>query len=250
VPDVPSSEPRLAPAPSPDASPVEPGPGASLWLERLAGALASFLPAPAHAAPAPADPSLPALVARLNRWAPSSADAAEYVPLAGRLLRGIAADVGAELPRELGGLYAALYLATGWQESCWRQYVRRGKALEPLRSSAGAVGLMQVHERVWRGFYDVDGLRFDVAYNGRAGGEILRHYLRDHAWKREEQRHGGARALARSSYAMYNGGPSQRARWRDRSTAPALRAIDAAFLQKYEAIQASGDRAVLACFAG
>jgi soluble lytic murein transglycosylase-like protein len=224
-------EPGLAPEPSSDAPPVGPEPGASLWLERLAGALASLLVAPAHAASAPADPSLAIVAARLNRWAPSRADAAEYVPLAGRLLRSIATDVGAELPRELSGLYEELYLATGWQESCWRQYVRRGNALEPLRSSAGAVGLMQVHERVWRGFYDVQGLRFDVAYNGRAGGEILRHYLRDHAWKREEQRHGGERALARSSYAMYNGGPSQRARWRDRSTAPALRAIDAAFLQ-------------------
>jgi hypothetical protein len=49
---------------------------------------------------------------------------------------------------------------------------------------------------------------------------------------------------------MYNGGPSQRARWRDPKTAPALRAIDAAFLQKYEAIQAGDDRAVLTCFAG
>jgi soluble lytic murein transglycosylase-like protein len=250
----PPAEPRPTsrPEPGPERGSPE-GPGARLRLDWLAGALASLLVTPAHAEPAapPSDePSVEALAARLNRWAPSPSDAAEYLPLAGRLLRHIAADVGAELPPELRGVYPPLFLATGWQESCWRQYVRRGSALVPLRSSAGAVGLMQVHERVWRGFYDVQGLRHDVTYNGRAGGEILRHYLRDHAFRREEQLHGGAPALARSAYAMYHGGPSHRARWRDPKTAPALRAIDAAFLEKFEALRAGNERAVLACFAG
>jgi hypothetical protein len=49
---------------------------------------------------------------------------------------------------------------------------------------------------------------------------------------------------------MYNGGPGHALRWRDPKGAPALRAIDAAFLQKYEALRAGGDAAVLACFAG
>jgi|GEM_PF-377806 len=256
--DLPAPPEAPPPAPSP-APPSSLGPGAArAWLPRLAGALGALLVAPAHAAPAFApplvraapDPALGALAARLNRWAPSPADAPQYVPLAGKLLRAIAGELVRELPGELRGVYPALVLATAWQESCWRQYVRRGAALAPLRSPAGAVGLMQVHERVWRGFYDVDGLRHDVAYNGRAGGEILRHYLRDHAFEHEEQRHGGARALARSAYAMYNGGPSQRARWRSPKTPAALRAIDAAFLRKYEAMRDGDEAAVLACFSG
>jgi soluble lytic murein transglycosylase-like protein len=236
-------------------------------LDRFAKALRTLLVAPAFAAPAsvradaasaPAEASsfdafsLQQLAFRLNHWAPSRADAREYVPLAGELLRGIADEVYGRsgLAREHSELFRALLLATGWQESCWRQYVRRGRALAPLRSPAGAVGLMQVSETVWRGFYELDALRWDVAYNGRAGGEILAHYLRDFAIARGEQRAGGAQALARSTYAMYNGGPGHMRRWRDPKTPGALRAIDASFLAKYRAIRAGDEAGPVACYAG
>jgi soluble lytic murein transglycosylase-like protein len=250
----PGSEP---PAPQPPAEPptapaLPPPEGALRGLERLARGLGALLSAPAHAAEAPAgDASLRLLARRLNAWAPSPADAHEYLPLAGRLLRRVAEDAHAEspLPGQRVAFFRALVLATGWQESCWRQFVRRGGALTPLRSSAGAVGIMQVSERVWRGFYDVEGLRRDVAYNGRAGSEILLHYLRDFALPREREV-GDARALARAGYAMYHGGPGHVLRWRDPKTAPALKAIDAAFLRKYDSLEAGDERAVLSCFAG
>ena len=189
---------------------------------------------------------------RLNRWAPSRDDFRDYLPLAGRLLRGVAGDVQHEgaLAAPYRDLYSPLLLAAGWQESCWRQYVRRAGRLVPLRSSTGDVGLMQVNERVWRGFYSVQALRSDVAYNARAGGEILLHYLRDFALARGEAKNGGLEALARATYAMYNGGPSALRRWRDPGAPAALRAVDAAFLRKYRAIRAGDEEALEDCYTG
>jgi len=69
-------------------------------------------------------------------------------------------------------------LATAWQESCWRQFVRRGgQIVRP--SPVGSVGIMQVNQCVWRGAYDQKGLLGDIAYNARARAEIVLHYLRD-----------------------------------------------------------------------
>jgi hypothetical protein len=108
---------------------------------------------------------------------------------------------------------------------------------------------MQVSERVWRGFYDVPSLRRDAGYNGRAGSEILLHYLRDYALPRARELP-DATALARAGYAMYNGGPGHALRWRNAKTPASLRRIDAAFLAKYQAIGKGDDGAVLACFTG
>ena len=235
----------------PSEEPPQPAPGpSSRLLDALGRALAALAAAPAYAAPGPGEDRT-ALARRLNRWAPSPADFREYLPLAGRLLRATAADVaGDSLGRPYQGLFPALLLATGWQESCWRQYVRRGGKLVPLRSPAGAVGIMQVNERVWRGFYDASGLRSDVSYNARAGGEILLHYLEDFAIARREDRAGGALALARSTYAMYNGGPGQMRRWREPGTPASLRAIDASFLEKYKALRAGDETALERCYTG
>lgn len=243
--------PGPAPAPVPEPPPAqEPAPSSQL-LPRLGRAFAALFVAPASAAPEPSR-EIAALAARLNRWAPSRRDFREYLPLAGRLLRGVAGDVHAQsgLGAQYGDLYTALFLAAGWQESCWRQFVVRGGRLVPLRSATGDVGILQVNERVWRGFYDLDGLRHDVAYNARAGGEILLHYLRDFALARGEERRGGREALARSTYAMYNGGPAARGRWRDAKAPTALRALDAAFLLKYKAMRADDEAALEDCYTG
>jgi hypothetical protein len=249
--------------PEPQAPPEPPPPDAphgSLWLERALGTLGALVSAPAAAVEAPGpervpgeapDPELRRLSARVSAWAPTRADAPSFLPLAGQLLRRVASDAhgAGPLPGERAPFFTRLVLATGWQESCWRQVVLRGPALVPLRSPAGAVGIMQVSEGVWRGFYDAASLRRDAGYNGRAGSEILLHYLRDYALARERELP-DAESLARASYAMYNGGPRHALRWRDPGTAPSLRAIDAAFLAKYEALAAGDDGAVLACFAG
>ena len=57
-----------------------------------------------------------------------------------------------------------------------------------LRSNNGSsVGLMQINERVWRGIYDLNRLRWDIHYNTRAGCEILATYFSRYAVKRFDQ---------------------------------------------------------------
>ena len=163
--------------------------------------------------------------------------------LAGKVLDG------AGLPAPLHRHYGHLVLATAWQESCWRHFVRKQGRLAPLRSPVGALGLMQVSPHVWRGVYDLAGLRDDVAYNGRAGSEILLHYLEDHALAKGEDRSpGGTDNLARAAYAAYNGGPRHLTRYRTPSTPRRLRRIDAAFWEKYEAVRAGRELEVARCF--
>ncbi|MGH2901511.1 MAG: lytic transglycosylase domain-containing protein, partial [Solirubrobacteraceae bacterium] len=179
-------------------------------------------------------------LARLNRWAPLRADLPEYLPLMRTLLRTASAETARakSLATDYRTLYGNLQLATAWQETCWRQYVRAEGALRPIRSSAGAVGLMQVNARAWRGFYDRGGLGSDVAYNARAGSEILLHYLVDLALERGEQRRpGGAENLVRAAYSAYNGGPRHLARYRSPDTPKRVRAIDDSLFKKYEAVR-------------
>ena len=228
-------------APSEAPPPVPESRRAPRWERALAALFAS----PAAAAPLPEDADRAALARRLNRWSPTRADIAVYRPLAGRLLRGIAEDVHAqsELGTERGELARSMALAAAWQESCWRQYVRRAGQLVPLRSSTGDVGVMQVNERVWRGFYSRQGLRWDVAYNARAGDEILFHYLRDFALPRAPR--ADAAALARATYAMYNGGPDAGRRWREAATR-----ADTGFAEKLDAIRLGRESDVESCYTG
>lgn len=235
--------PLPAPAlPAEGETEVEPSPPPSSGL--LLRLLSALVPA-ARAAIPPSD------LARLNRWAPTRADLDAYLPLVRDLLTELAGKVldGAGLDARLHRLYGHLVLATAWQESCWRHFVRKQGRLEPLRSSVGALGLMQVSPHVWRGVYDVAGLRDDVAYNGRAGSEILLHYLEDHALAKGEDRlPGGTDNLARAAYTAYNGGPRHLARYRTPTTPRRLRRIDAAFWQKYEAVRAGRELEVARCF--
>jgi hypothetical protein len=179
------------------------------------------------------------LVRQLNGWVPAREDLESYLGAIGGLLGDSAQrtlDRGQLAPR-FDALFRWLVLATAWTESCWRQFVRvRGK-LEPIRSSAGAVGIMQVNEHVWRGFYDLRGLRTDVGYNSRAGSEILLHYLTDYAIEEgEDVKTGHPDNLARATYAVYNGGPSHLRRYRQR-TRKSLREIDEAFWRHYRAVK-------------
>ena len=90
----------------------------------------------------------------------------------------------------------------------------------------------------------LQGLRWDVAYNARAGDEILVHYLEDFALPRAPR--ASAVELARSSYAMYNGGPAAARRWRDASPP----AADAGFAEKLDAIRAGREADIERCYTG
>lgn len=193
------------------------------------------------------------LVERLNGWVPTISVLDEYLPLVQQLLDRV---VGATL-NERGldkpylKIYRPLVLATAWQESCWRQYIKKGNEVAPIRSHAGAVGIMQVNQHVWRGFYDINALQYDVGYNAMAGAEIVYHYLVDYAIARQEDKHpGGIENLARATYAMYNGGPRHRDRYRRENVSSSLRAIDKSFLEKYEKVHEGDPLVVAECYGG
>ena len=117
----------------------------------------SLLPR-AHAA-APAN--------NLNRWVPDKNELGKYLPQVASLLDTSSGQLLDKYPleQEYKRLYKKLVLTTAWQESCWRQYVVTNNKIVPLRSSTGDVGLMQINEKVWRGFYDIHKLRW--AHEGR-----------------------------------------------------------------------------------
>jgi hypothetical protein len=233
------------PAPDEGADPdreIEPAqPGSSLRPGVLRASLA------AGAAAASADGG------RLRGWVPARGELGEYLPLVRELLRksGERALETRPLAPELGSLFRSALLATAWQESCWRHWVRRRGKVAVIRSSAGALGIMQVNPRVWRGFYDVGGLEREIAYNSGAGAEILLHYLIDHALRKGEHTvTRSTESLARSSYAMYNGGPRQLRRYRRATATARERAVDEGFLEKYRATAAGRELDVALCFPG
>jgi hypothetical protein len=190
---------------------------------------------------------------RLDRWAPSKDQLGEYLPLVASLLNETAKEtlVKSKLEPPVATLFRKLVLTTAWQESCWRQYVATKKHFEPLRSGSGDVGLMQLNEKVWRGFYDIQKLRWDIRYNSRAGAEVLLNYLVRYALKQGEHKHtGGLDNLARASYSAYNGGPSQISRYRKPGVASTHKKVDAAFWKKYQQVKAGNELKVAQCLGG
>jgi soluble lytic murein transglycosylase-like protein len=173
------------------------------------------------------------------------------LPLVRGLLHGVAeANLrSGKIEPKFHQVYRWLVLSTAWQESCWRQFVKQNGTIVPIESPIGSVGLMQVNQRVWRGFYDLQALRRDIGYNGKAGGEILAHYLVNYAIARgEHEKTGSIDNLARATYAAYNGGPGQLTRYRDPKAKKFLRKIDALFWDKYRTVQAGNELAVAQCF--
>lgn len=186
----------------------------------------------------------------LKQWLPAKDKLNVYVPKVEKLLETAAENAQRQqkLDRGYRSLYEKLVLATAWQESCWRQFVVVNQRIEPLRSSSGDIGLMQVNEKVWRGFYDLQKLRWDISYNSSAGSEILLNYLTKYAVKRGEHKHpGGATNLARASYSAYNGGPGQVSRYRSKTVAASHKKIDSLFWDKYQQVEAGKARNVAGC---
>lgn len=188
---------------------------------------------------------------RFRTWVPTAADLGEYLPLVRAVLDEAAEKAAAKtkLEARFDPVYGWLVLAAAWKESCWRQLVLRDGRPVALRSSAGAVGILQVSPRVWRGFYDSRALEADLPYNARAGAEILAHYLTDYAIPADEHgRAGTLDALARATYAAYNGGPAALRRWRNSGARPDLRKIDEAFWNEYQSVKQTGDPNLASCW--
>jgi len=190
---------------------------------------------------------------RLNRWVPTADELVPYMREV-RLLLLEEADAriqASTITGEHARIFRNLMLAAAWQESCWRQYIVQKNKIVPLVSESGDIGLLQINERVWRGFYSRNKLRWDINYNARAGGEILFKFMVDYALKRQEHKKaGGLSNLARASYSAYNGGPSRVDRYRSKGVPAEQKKIDAAFWEKYQQVNRGDELAVVECLGG
>ncbi len=187
---------------------------------------------------------------RLNRWVPTAKEIEPYMREVRLLLleEAEARTRGSTIAREHAAVFRELMLTAAWQESCWRQYIVQKDKIVPLVSGTGDIGLMQINARVWRGFYALDKLRWDIGYNARAGSEILYKFLVDYALKQQEhKKDGGLSNLARAAYSAYNGGPGQVKRYRSAGVPTAQRKIDAAFWDKYQQVNQGDELAVAEC---
>jgi len=190
---------------------------------------------------------------RLNRWVPTAAELDPYL----REIRDLLLEEAGErvksssLAQEHARVFHNLMLAAAWQESCWRQYILEKRKIVPLVSGTGDIGMLQINEKVWRGFYSPAKLRWDITYNARAGSEILFKFMVNYALKQHEhQKDGGLANLARATYSAYNGGPSQVGRYRSKNVPTAHQKIDTAFWTKYKQISQGNEFAVAQCLGG
>ena len=209
--------------------------------DKASAAVKSLLIRPAYAAESDFD--------RLNEWVPETLEVQDYLTEVQRLLIETSDRVLAksQLASDYQRLYRQIVFATGWQESCWRQFVKKGAKLAPLASATGDVGLMQVNRVTWRSLYDVKGLNGDISYNGNAGAEILDFYLTRYAIRKKENEQPGGH-LARATYSAYNGGPGALARYRGVRQSPTWKKVDDAFWSKFQAISSGQELAVKSCY--
>jgi hypothetical protein len=108
---------------------------------------------------------------------------------------------------------------------------------------------MQINPKVWRGLYDLQGLRWDIVYNARAGADILEHHMVNYAIKpREHVTTGSPDNLARATYAAYNGGPRQFDRYRRKNATERAKKVDGLFFEKYKKVKSGNELAVMACY--
>ncbi len=182
-------------------------------------------------------------------------DVHAYLKRVGVLLKDVSGRVIARDKRPSGDaeLFRKLLAATAWQESCWRQFVVKNDAVTFIRSSRQSVGMMQVNERVWRGFYEPEKLRWKVGYNAEAGAEVLLRYLDMARSAHDDDKVAPAPAdFAKAVYAAYNGGPSQL----DRYLNPKLRGkaltrvIDKLFAPKFSAAGDGVEKQIAVCLVG
>lgn len=156
------------------------------------------------------------------------------------------------IPKNLHQMYHRLIKAMAWQESCFRQFVVKDKKLTYLISyNNTSVGLMQVNERIWRGLFSRNSLRWDIDYNAAAGCQIASMYLHKYGLRDRKTAAGlDDDTLARLVYAMYNGGPSQYQKFLARLKAGKLYDSDKLFWEKYQWVSAGQLKKVSICLVG
>ena len=227
----PKQSPVEAPSPPPARQDIEkdtPQNGQSGWWrhpQRLLISLADSICQPAMAATIPE----PWRNENVMAWKTPPEDAATYL----KKMLGI---LDATAKRQQGFSCLAspsdFLAAMAWQESCFRQFIpQNGRMTFVLSSNRTSVGLMQVNERVWRGLYDQERLRWDMPYNAAVGAEIAVLYLRQ-VQKKSGRLPPGNNMLEAAVYALYNGGPGQLDKFINRVKNGDLYKSDRLFLEK------------------
>lgn len=178
----------------------------------------------------------------IERWLPKPDQLAAYQKEVGAVLAGAAAGEVARthLAAPHAKTYAYLVPTTALIESCWKHYVVRGGKATFLRSQSSSVGIMQINQRVWRGFYDVHRLRWDPVYNVEAGAQILMRYVKDYAIPYATKT-GKPSDVPRAAYAVYNAGPRAVGRFAKNPPHPREARVDNKLWTLYQAIS-SGAR--------
>ncbi len=143
-----------------------------------------------------------------------------------------------KLEKRYHDLYRTFVLSAAWQESLYRQFVEKKGKIEYLRSyNDTSVGMMQINEKVWRGLYDIDRIRWDIRYNAMVGCEIANLYLGKYIMgkmrKMNLDKPIDDETLSRALYAMYNGGPGQFHKFLKRDKEGKYWKIDRYYYQKY-----------------
>ncbi len=175
--------------------------------------------------------------ADIKKWQAPKENHQEYLTKVRHLLQSTSVSLVARrnIQSNLGKIYSQLIPAIAWQESCFRQFVVKNKKLTYLLSyNKSSVGLMQVNERVWRGLYNRERLRWDIRYNARAGCEIANLYIQKYILRKAGP--GILKdkdTLALMTYAMYNGGPGQYAKFIERDKKNTFYKSDRLFREKY-----------------
>jgi len=139
------------------------------------------------------------------------------------------------IPEKYHNLFQQVVMATAWQETCFRQFIVDDGKLTFIRSyNNTSVGLMQINERVWRGMYNLQHLRWNIRYNAKAGIDILDNYFTKYALPKSRTVASlGKDGLAACIYAMYNGGPSQFSGYLKRRQTGRYYKTDKHFKEKY-----------------
>ena len=186
------------------------------------------------------------VTSNLNQMLPDLKDLQTYLTEVRNLLVNLSDKIAtkSKLSDEYKAIYREIVFSAAWQESCWRQFIKKGT---PLASATGDLGLMQVNRNTWRSVYDLKGLGGDIEYNGNAGGEILYYYLTRHAIKKAEDKQPGGN-LARATYSAYNGGPGALGRYRGVRQSPTWKKVDDAFWEKFQTVSAGKEMEVKTCY--
>ncbi len=250
-PPLPAGEPPTDPAPPPQTLPPPVPPPANQPARAHAPpvgiTLLTFFLGIAHADELPAAIQ-PTISQRLNRWVPTDEDEAEYERIMGQLLTALALEQVKRdaLTPQHTKIFLNLVPAVAMIESCWQHFELKNDKIVVRRNQAGGLGIMQINQHVWRGFYNMDRLQGDVVYNIQAGNQILMRYFKQHAIKVAEEMNAPDMA-ARAAYAAYNGGPGAVRRFLKTGTNPRLKKIDDHLWKLYQRISAGGSGNLATC---